>query len=343
MSRRTRREELDSQIECLLRGATSELRPEWRSLAMIVADLEKLPSAEFRERLKSELVETIAADEPSSTFKQVTSATTFAEILPGLAETDHRMFPADQRSFVFSFLSHTALIVLIASGIWVGRVPLMKKTTISELTFAPVGKGGGGSGNNSPIPITKGTPPKMSEQQLAPPVVVVRNSHAILPVQSTVVGPPNVTLPQSNQIGDLISTNVVIPSDGSGSGGGAGSGSGTGLGGGAGLGVGSGFNRGAGGGVLTLDGDIVAPRPIYDPEPEYSEEARKVKQQGTVILSLIVDAQGRPRNIHIARALGMGLDEKAVEAVSKWKFNPGTKDGKPVAVKINVEVAFRLY
>ena len=88
---------------------------------------------------------------------------------------------------------------------------------------------------------------------------------------------------------------------------------------------------------------ITPPRTIYDPEPEYSEEARKLKQQGTVLLSLVVDQQGRARDIHVVRTLGMGLDEKAIEAVKKWKFEPGQKDGLPVAVQVNVEVNFHLY
>ena len=58
---------------------------------------------------------------------------------------------------------------------------------------------------------------------------------------------------------------------------------------------------------------------------------------------MVVDQQGRPRNIHIARSLGLGLDEKAIDAVKRWKFTPGTKDGIPVAVQVNVEVSFRLY
>lgn len=61
------------------------------------------------------------------------------------------------------------------------------------------------------------------------------------------------------------------------------------------------------------------------------------------MLSVVVDQQGRPRNIHIARSLGLGLDEKAIDAVKRWKFTPGTKDGIPVAVQVNVEVSFRLY
>ena len=77
-------------------------------------------------------------------------------------------------------------------------------------------------------------------------------------------------------------------------------------------------------------------------EPEYSEEARKAKFQGAVLLSIVVDAEGRPQNIRVIRPLGMGLDEKAIEAVSKWRFRPGYKDGKAVPVQANVEVNFRL-
>jgi TonB family protein len=82
--------------------------------------------------------------------------------------------------------------------------------------------------------------------------------------------------------------------------------------------------------------------PIYRPEPEYSEQARKAKIQGTVILHLEVDPTGHTRNIEMVRGLGMGLDEKAIEAVSKWEFRPGMKDGQPVAVAVTVEVNFRL-
>ena len=84
------------------------------------------------------------------------------------------------------------------------------------------------------------------------------------------------------------------------------------------------------------------PKPIHTPDPEYSKEARKAHYQGTVVLWLIVAADGTPRNIKVARTLGLGLDEKAIEAVRKWRFKPATKDGNPVPVQINVEVAFRM-
>lgn len=133
------------------------------------------------------------------------------------------------------------------------------------------------------------------------------------------------------------------PSNGTGSGGGIGSGSGGGVGSGQGPGVGPGRGGGIGGGVFRVGGGVSAPRPIFTPEPEYSEEARKAKYQGTCVLWLIVDRDGKTRDIRVGRALGLGLDEKAIEAVKQWKFEPAIKDGKPVSVQVNVEVSFRLY
>ena len=92
-----------------------------------------------------------------------------------------------------------------------------------------------------------------------------------------------------------------------------------------------------------MGGGVSAPKALYAPDPEYSEEARKAKYQGTVVLWLVVDASGRPQQIRVQRALGMGLDEKAIEAVKQWKFDPARKDGQAVPVMINVEVNFRLY
>jgi len=85
------------------------------------------------------------------------------------------------------------------------------------------------------------------------------------------------------------------------------------------------------------------PRVIYDPEPEFTDEARRVKHQGNVLLACVIGADGRVHDARVQRALGMGLDEKAIEAVRKWKFEPSRYNGKPVAVKIMVEVNFRMY
>jgi TonB family protein len=100
---------------------------------------------------------------------------------------------------------------------------------------------------------------------------------------------------------------------------------------------------GIGGGAYRIGGGVSAPVVLYDPDPEYSEEARKAKYQGTVILWVVVGADGRPQNMRVVRSLGLGLDEKAIEAVKKWKFKPGMKNGQAVPVQVNVEVSFRLY
>jgi periplasmic protein TonB len=81
---------------------------------------------------------------------------------------------------------------------------------------------------------------------------------------------------------------------------------------------------------------------VYKVDPEYSEEARKAKYSGTVLLSVIVDQEGHARDIKILKRLGMGLDEKAMEAVLKWKFKPGMKGGQAVNVRAQIEVNFRL-
>jgi TonB family protein len=121
-----------------------------------------------------------------------------------------------------------------------------------------------------------------------------------------------------------------------------GAGSGTGVGPGSGNGYGPGSGGGTGGGVYKIGGDVSSPQIITKVEPEYSEEARKAKFQGVVVLSIVIDANGMPRDIKVIRPLGLGLDEKAIEAVQKWRFRPAMKGGKAVAVSANVEVNFRL-
>lgn len=92
-----------------------------------------------------------------------------------------------------------------------------------------------------------------------------------------------------------------------------------------------------------VGGGVTAPKALHAPDPSYSEVARKAKHQGIVVLWLIVGPDGRAHNIRLVRALGLGLDERAVAAVEGWRFDPARKDGQPVAVQINVEINFRLY
>jgi len=205
--------------------------------------------------------------------------------------------------------------------------------------------GGGGGGDRDKLQAPKGKLPKQAMEQITPPAVVIRNDHPKLPVEPTVVVPPQIKLASNmpNLGNPMSSIPSGPPSNGVGSGGGIGSGSGGGVGSGTGPGVGPGRGGGIGGGVFRVGGGVTAPRALDTPDPEYSEEARKAKYQGTCVLWLIVGPDGKPRDVKVARALGMGLDEKAIEAVRNWKFEPAMKDGKPVAVQINVEVNFRLY
>jgi|GEM_PF-2079963 len=89
--------------------------------------------------------------------------------------------------------------------------------------------------------------------------------------------------------------------------------------------------------------DIHPPKPISHKEPEFSDEARRAKYQGVVVVSFVVDKTGQPRNIRIQKPMGMGLDRKAVETVSQWQFVPGTKDGEAIAVELAAETEFHLY
>ena len=252
--------------------------------------------------------------------------------------------------------------IIVLSAILLGTYYLGKKvvekpketvTLVAPDLNVPVMKpspkevaGGGGGGDRDKFQAPKGRIPKQELQQITPPAIVVRNDHPKLAVQPTVVVPPEVKLQAANTL-NLGNPTAPIPSgppsNGTGSGAGIGSGNGGGIGVGSGPGVGEGRGGGIGGGVFRIGGGVSAPKAIYAPDPEYSEEARKAKYQGTVVLSLVVGADGMPRDIKVARSLGLGLDQKAIEAVKTWKFEPGTKDGKPVATYASIEVQFRLY
>jgi protein TonB len=203
--------------------------------------------------------------------------------------------------------------------------------------------GGGGGGDRSPLPASKGRLPKASLRQFTPPMAVVNNPNPRLTMEPSIIAPPDVNLPNVNmaQYGDPLAK-IGPPSNGPGSGGGIGSGKGGGVGSGNGGGFGPGEGGGVGGGVYRVGGGVTAPIVLSKKDPEYSEEARKAKYQGTVLLSIEVSPSGLASNIRVVRSLGLGLDEKAIEAVKQWKFKPGYKDGKPVTVAATIEVNFRL-
>jgi TonB family protein len=163
-----------------------------------------------------------------------------------------------------------------------------------------------------------------------------------LPFNSSIAVPLDVRLPDDPSlpnIGIVNSPNVSLDSNGPGTT----PGIGTGKNGPYGPGSGNGpYGPGAGIGVPGLNG-VTAPIPIFTPEAEFSDEARRQKYQGICTLTIVVDTQGNPQDVRVLHALGMGLDEKAIDAVKRYRFKPGTKNGRPVPTRITVAVNFRLF
>jgi periplasmic protein TonB len=212
----------------------------------------------------------------------------------------------------------------------------MELTNLLTPPPMPVAKDamGGGGGQHGPTPVVKGQLPKFADRQITPPMKLqdakIKMPDATIEVQKDLKmannNMPNLGMPNSPLIG---------ASMGNGNGSGLGSGSG------AGLGPGSGGNYG--GGLRKIGGGVSSPVVIYQVDPEFSEEARRAKFMGVVLVNLIVDPQGRPQNVHVLRGVGMGLDGKAVDAVKQYKFKPAMENGKPVAVELNVEVNFQIF
>lgn len=264
------------------------------------------------------------------------------------------MYDKDKKSNYLSIGIHVAVATLLLTVLSQHDViekkfkeqvhllnPDLKPFIPKQPPKAQTNQGGGGGGAKAPLPVTKGQLPKPKMKQFIPPQIVVNEAPKLAVVPSLVM--PDIPLPKVtlNQYGDPLA-HLGTPSNGPGSGMGMGSGSGGGVGSGKGGGFGPGEGGGVGGGVYRVGGGVSAPAVLFKVDPEYSEEARKAKYSGTVLISLIVDPNGKAQNIKVVRSLGLGLDEKAMEAVAKWKFKPGMKNGQAVAVQATIEVNFRL-
>jgi TonB family protein len=257
----------------------------------------------------------------------------------------------ESKSAVTSIAVHAVVIALM---IWLSQQPIVQeKAKVLTSLVAPVTEykpdlapkkntagGGGGGGARDVTPPSKGRLPKPAPKQFVPPQLPKVEDPKLV-MEPTIIAQAE-TLPKSNlpMLGDPLA-GLGAPSQGPGSGG-FGSGSGGGVGSGKGAGYGAGTGGGSGGGAYRVGGGVSAPAVLFKVEPEYSEEARKAKFQGTVVLSIVVDPSGKARDVRVIRPLGLGLDEKAIEAVMKWRFKPGLKDGNPVPVQATVEVNFRL-
>ncbi len=224
-------------------------------------------------------------------------------------------------------------VALILISAWVIHEKLqqiaMAKAEQTQIILPPapdLGKMGGGGGQKGLTAVTKGKMPKIADLQkpkLTMPDPTVNVQKDLKMADNNM---PNFGDPNSPLLGNSM-----------------GRGSGTGMGNGTGSGIGSGSGGGYGGGAKQIGGGVIGPKIIYQPEPEFSEEARKAKFMGVVLVGLIVDQTGKPQNVHVIRGVGMGLDEKAMEAVRQYRFKPGTENGKPVATFLNVEVNFEIF
>ena len=264
-------------------------------------------------------------------------------------------FKRDRSSRVVSFLIHGIAIelLLILWGLASHQQIMQAAENFIPVDFKlydppppvmPVAKvegGGGGGGAHKIPPPPKAPLPKLVHiQTLAPQIIRVANPKLAMEPTLQVNMPENTTVPK---LGMPDSPQVELASQGSGSHSGFGIGVGGGIGAGQSGGAGPGANGGFGGGVMTVGGGVSAPQVIHSAEPEFTDAARRADYQGTVSIQLIVDSQGNPQDIRIVRHLGMGLDEKAIEAVRLYKFKPATYRGYPVAVQLVIDVDFRLH
>jgi protein TonB len=206
------------------------------------------------------------------------------------------------------------------------------------------GGGGGGGGEHSLLPTSAGRAPKFDVRQIAPPAIP-HNANPILVADASLLGPPELQFPSPNlnTYGDPLAK-MVNDSGGPGGGGGMGDGDGPGIGPGRGPGLGPGWDGGVGGrGFKPGVGGVGFPACAYCPDAKYSEEARKAKFQGVVLLQVVVTADGRATNIEVVRGPGLGLEEQAVAAVKTWRFKPAFGPNHvAVPTSIAIEVQFRL-
>jgi protein TonB len=242
----------------------------------------------------------------------------------------------------FAIGAHVLVILLIALFI-ASRVKVMAPAKDVATVIAPqappplapkLEEAGGGGGQHDLAPVSKGRLPKLAQEQIVPP-----KAPPTIPPKLAVV--PTVVVQRNLDMATNAMPNLGVPSSSlKGVSLGNGTGSGIGSGNGAGIGPGSGGNTG--GGIFHIGGGVSSPVVLYSVEPEFSEEARRAKFSGSVLVYLWVEADGKPSHVRVVRGIGMGLDQKAVDAVRQYRFKPAMKDGKPVPVDLYVDVNFQI-
>jgi protein TonB len=244
----------------------------------------------------------------------------------------------ESRSAFTSLAIHGLALLILFGLVTHPLIPLANPTvaTIHVPLLTPYLSAPGAGGQRAATPVSVGRLPKIAPRQFVPPMAVI-NLQPKLAMVPTIEGPPDLPDLKLPNIGDPTGLSAIAS---------AGRGGPAGYGDGPGTGVGSstpGAGAGPAGSIIhSPGGGVTMPVPIHKVEPEYSEEARKARANGVVVVYVEIGPDGKPYNLRVARGFGFGLDEKAMEAVSKWLFKPGTKNGKPVAVAASIEVSFHL-
>jgi len=256
---------------------------------------------------------------------------------------DRMAVKRDPTSTAIAVVIHAVIIGLI---LWVVGRKIVEITAPKQLNVvsletpvrppAPVKtiRMGGGGGQKGPAPVSKGSPPKFSPVQITPPMAPPKIEPK-LAVAPTIDVDPHLKMQTDMPNIGMANAPKVGVSMGNGNGSGLGSGNGNGM------GPGSGGNTG--GGIRQIGGSVSAPKVVSQVDAEFTEEARKAKYMGVAIVDVVVDERGMPIRVRVVSDPGMGLGDKAKEAVQQFRFKPGMENGKPVKTEVQIQVDFHIY
>ena len=242
-------------------------------------------------------------------------------------------------SLFFSLAAHAGILILfIFAATQVTDKSMMElvEPALPVVWLDRPGPGGGGGGSPDPAPIKTAEIPKPPKPE---PVPQIPTRPVELPAEIAPPSPPSV--PIQSSISSMPGAITGLPT---GTGTGGGGGSGTGVGGGKGSGIGPGEGGGTGGGVYRPGNGVISPRLVYEVRPNYTSDAMRAKIQGIVTMEAVVMPDGSVGAVQITRSLDQtfGLDQEAIRTVKKWRFAPGTRQGQPVPVLVEIEMTFTL-
>jgi protein TonB len=329
--------DFDTQLDRTLRSTANPTAPAGLEQRLL-ARLENASEASYLLHTLSSRPERSEVERPAAPRLPMSRETT-------LFTSAQRMVPQRSATSAWTALGlHAAAILLIAFAV-VHHIQLASptKTEVATLTVPtpppPIAPNrnaiGGGGGHHDIAPATAGHLPKLAQTQIVPP-------KAPPTVAPKLAVEPAVVVQKDLKLADNTLPNLGMPNSTL-HGVSLGNGSGFGIGEGNGSGIGKGTGGNMGGGIFHVGGSVKPPALLSKVDPEFSEEARKAKFSGNVVVSLIVDEQGAPTNVRCLRDIGMGLCGKAVEAVRQYRFQPATQNGKPVKVDVNIEVNFQIF